>query len=296
MPYHSGILIDSIAPSTEADDSSAQLQCKEAYQSLIGSISWLALTTCSNHSAAHVFLSSYSNKPAVCHMKAALYVLHYIHLTNDYGISFMLDYVAPMHSYIHYPPSSDAKAYTDAISPKVGNSSTLSAYSNVCWGSQTGSAVTDSTLFPLFKFCSMNGGIIFKNGSLIGWLCKHQECTSLSSCKAEIQATNATSKKVIDFCNLSWSVSKSGSTLLDINPPSVLCNNNDACVKQSYPKQPGIYSFAKVLSASGSKTRLLTFAMLPAKSTRPTNSQKKCRMALTFNISVILSCLLYWTY
>jgi hypothetical protein len=84
-----------------ADDSPAQLRRKEAYESLIGSIGWLASTTCPNLTAAHPFLSSYSNKPAVGHMKAALYVLHYIHSTHNYGISFTLDSVSPMHSYIH---------------------------------------------------------------------------------------------------------------------------------------------------------------------------------------------------
>ncbi len=56
----------------------------------------------------------------------------------------------------------------------------------------------------------MNGGIIFKNGGLIGWIGKGQERTSLSSCEAEIQATSATSKKVVDFCNISCSVSNDG--------------------------------------------------------------------------------------
>jgi hypothetical protein len=67
-------------------------------------------------------------------MKAALYALHYIHSTHDYGISFTLEDVAPMHSYVHYPPSTDIEAYEDAIPPTLTNSSTLSAYSDACWG------------------------------------------------------------------------------------------------------------------------------------------------------------------
>ncbi len=116
------------------------------------------------------FLSSYSNKPATGHMKAALYALHYIYSTHDYGISFTLEDMSPMHSYVHYPPSTDVKVYEDAIPPTPTNSSTLSAYSNACWGSQIGSVVADGTLLPLFKFCSMNGGIVFKNGGPLGWL------------------------------------------------------------------------------------------------------------------------------
>jgi hypothetical protein len=77
---------------------------------------------------------------------------------------------------------------------------TITAYSDACWGSQIGSTATEgSTLLPLFKFWSMNGGINFKNGGPLGWLGNCQERMTLSSCKAEICAANATSKKVVDF-------------------------------------------------------------------------------------------------
>ncbi len=132
-------------------------------------------------------------------MKAALYALHYIHSMHDYGISFTSEDLAPMHSFIHYPPSMDAEAYQDAIPPTLFNSSTLLSYSDACWGSQIGSAVADMTLLPLFKFQSMSGGIVFKNGGPLGWLGDQQERTVLSSCEAEICATCATSKKVVDF-------------------------------------------------------------------------------------------------
>ena len=233
-PYRSGVPIDSIAPSTDADDSPAQLRRKEAYQSLVGSIGWLSSTTRPDLAAAHSFLSSYTNKPASGHMKAALYVLHYIHSTHDYGISFTSEDTAPMHSYVHYPPPTDVEAYDDATPPKLGSSNTISAYSDACWGSQLGSSVADGTLLPLFKFRSMNGGIVFKNGGPLGWLGDRQERTSLSSCEAEIRATNATSKKVVDFRNLSRSVSESGFAIPGSDAPTVLYNDNEACVKWSY--------------------------------------------------------------
>jgi hypothetical protein len=103
-PYRSGVPIDSIAPSTEDDDSPSQLRRTAAHQSLIGSIGWLSCSTRPDLSAVHSFLASYSYKPSVGHMKAALYALHYIHSTYDYGISFTSDSVAPMHCYIHFPP------------------------------------------------------------------------------------------------------------------------------------------------------------------------------------------------
>jgi hypothetical protein len=133
-------------------------------------------------------------------MKAALYALHFIHSTHNYDISFTSDAVAPMHCYIHFPPSTDVEAYTDALPPTPETSSTLSSYSDApCWGSQIGGTISDGTLLSLFKFQSMSGGIAFCNGGPLGWLSERQDRTALSSCEAEIRATNATSKKVVDF-------------------------------------------------------------------------------------------------
>ena len=150
---------------------------------------WLLCSTLPDIAAAHSFLSSYTNKPVPGHMKAALYVLQYIHSTHDYGICFTLDDVEPMHSYIHYPPATNVEAYDNALPPSPGRSDTLSTYSDACWGLQLGSAVAYGTLLLLFKFCSMSGGIIFRNGGPLSWLGERQVRTSLSSCEAEICAT-----------------------------------------------------------------------------------------------------------
>jgi hypothetical protein len=198
-PYRSSIPVDSITPSTEEANSPAQTCRTQAYQSLIGSIGWFAMTTCPDLTAIHSFLSSYSAKSAVGHMKLALYTLHCIHSTFNYGISFTSKDMAHMHSYIHYPPSTDVKAYTNAISLKPSTTQTITAYSNAYWGSQIGSPVAEGTLLPLFKFWSMNGGIVFKNSGPLGWLGERQERTYLSLCEAATCATNATSKKVVDF-------------------------------------------------------------------------------------------------
>jgi hypothetical protein len=150
-PYRSGIPIDAVAASDEAGNSLALKHCKEAYQSLIGSIGWLAHSTCPDLITVHSFLASYSNKPSTGHMKAALHALHYIHSTHNYGISFTSKSVVPMHLYIHYPLSTDVEAYRDATPSKSHDSSTLSSYSNACWGSQFRNRVAEGTLLPLLS-------------------------------------------------------------------------------------------------------------------------------------------------
>jgi hypothetical protein len=75
-PYRSGVPINSIVPSSDVDDSPAQLRRTEAYQSLIGSIGWLAGATHPDIAPVHSFLLLYISKPATGHMHAALYALH----------------------------------------------------------------------------------------------------------------------------------------------------------------------------------------------------------------------------
>jgi hypothetical protein len=207
-PYRSGVPIDSIAHSTDADDSPAQLRWTEAYQSLIGSIGWLATATRPDLAPVHSFLSSYNFKPSSGHMRAALYVLHYIHSTHDFGIHFTSSSTDPVHTFIHFPDSSDVEAYTDAKPPSPSHQSPLTTYSDACWGSQIGSAIRDGTLLPLFKCRSMSGGITFRHGGPISWIAIRQERTSLSSCEAEIRATNEASKSLMSICHLADAVRK----------------------------------------------------------------------------------------
>jgi hypothetical protein len=56
-PYCSSVPIDLIAPSTNDDDSPAQLQHMASYPSLIGSIGWLLSSTCPDLVAFHSFIA-----------------------------------------------------------------------------------------------------------------------------------------------------------------------------------------------------------------------------------------------
>jgi hypothetical protein len=165
MPYHSGVPIDSIASSSDNDNSPSQLHRTEAYQSLIGSIGWLAMATCPDLTPVHLFLLSYNSKPSTGHMKVAL-----CHFTHNYGIHFTSSNTDPIHTFVHFPDSSDVEAYTDTQPPSPSHSSPLTSHSDACLGSQVGSAVCDGTLLPLFKCRSMSGGIIFHQGGPIAWI------------------------------------------------------------------------------------------------------------------------------
>jgi hypothetical protein len=206
-------------------------------------------------------------------------------------MSFTSKDLAPMSCFIHYPPSTDVEAYTDVIPPTAATFSTLSSYSDACWGSQIGSVVADGTLLPLFKFQSMSGGIDFKNVRPLGWLGNCQECTELSSCEAEIHATRATSPKVVNFRNLCRSsLSASKVNFTEINAPAVLYNDNDASVWVWWsPNMPSKAAHHIQLCENAVhewvQDKTLLSNTLLVNSIWQTYSPRKCGMEHTFGIS-----------
>ena len=52
--------------------------------------------------------------------------------------------------------------------------------------------------------------------------------------RPKIRATNATSKKVMDFRNVCQSMVESGHNIADVTSPTLLFNDNYACVRWSY--------------------------------------------------------------
>ena len=80
----------------------------------------------------------------------------------------------------------------------------------------------------------MSGGIIFRQGGPIAWIVVRQKRTSLSSCEAEICATNEVSKLLMSICNLAESPRDNGNYILDTTNASPLYNNNESCVRWSH--------------------------------------------------------------
>ena len=230
-PYRSGLPIDACPESDKADDCPALLERKKQYQSVVGSIGWLAQSTRPDLAPTHSFLSSYNNRPSKSHWNAALYALHYIHSTIDYGFTFTSKSQVPLHTFMSFPPSSDTESYSDALPPSPSQHHRLSTYSDACWGSQLGNAVREGIQLPLFKFRSMSGAVIMRSGGPIAWKADRQERTSLSSCEAEIRATNMGSRLTVNTRNMISSLSDLGYPITDCHSPTPLYNDNDACVK-----------------------------------------------------------------
>jgi hypothetical protein len=98
-PYHSGLPIDAIAESDEDKECPTFIEHKQKHQSIVGSVGWLAQSTGPDLSPSHLFLSAYCNKPSQSHLNAALYMLHYIHSTIDYGFIYLVRTSSSPHFY-----------------------------------------------------------------------------------------------------------------------------------------------------------------------------------------------------
>jgi hypothetical protein len=129
-----------------------------------------------------------------------------------------------------YPHASDTKAYTDALPPETNQHHRLTTYSVACWGSQLSNAVWEGIQLPLFKFRSMSGAIIMCSSGPISWKADRQDRTSLSSCEAEIQATNTGSRLMVNTRNMISFLLSLDYPISNADLATPLYKDDDACV------------------------------------------------------------------
>ncbi len=230
-PYQSGLPINAIPESDKDENCPTFVDPKQKCQSVVGSIGWLASSTRPDLAVTHSFLSAYNNKLSQSHWNAAFYVLHYIHSTINYGITFTSKESPAFHAYMLYPHASDTKAYTDALPPKPDQHHRLTTYSNAYWGSQLGNAIQEGIQLPLFKLRSMSRAIVMCSGGPIPWKAEQQEWTSLSSCEAEIRATNTGLHLMVNTHNMISSLLSLGYPICNTDTATLLYNGDGACVK-----------------------------------------------------------------
>jgi hypothetical protein len=77
----------------------------------------------------------------------------------------------------------------------------------------------------------MSGAVVMKSGGPIAWKANRQERTSLSSFKAEIQATNMGLRLTVNMRNMISSLLDLGYPIENCKSLTPLYNDNDACVK-----------------------------------------------------------------
>ena len=196
---------------------------RDAYQVLVGRLTWPSTCTRPNLATSVSFLASYNSCPSQQHMEAALCVVRYLRSTTSQGIAYHSSESAATSAYLHYPPAHDREAYTDA-QPRPGLSD-MQGFCDANWGSQLGDAIRDGEEVEMFKFRSVSGYLVMRCGGPIAWKAIRQGRTSRSTCEAEIRATDEAVKEILSLRHRSDDMN-----LSDSNSPTRLYNDNRGTV------------------------------------------------------------------
>ena len=183
------------------------------YQSLVGSLNWLAHTTCPDLSTKVSILAQHQNNPSHGHMESARYAAKYLAHTKHLGIYFTSCKRPIIESFLHFP---------------LGPSNIL-AMSDANWGPQDATQTKLCSELPLFVSRSMSAYFVDLLGPL-HWLSKRQSITAGSSAEAEIYATDECVKFLLELTQLLEFLQ-----VKDIFMPTttIIHNDNKACVEWS---------------------------------------------------------------
>jgi hypothetical protein len=210
-PYCSGLAIDSIPTSTLS--SSEQDRLCLHYQSLVGSLNWLAHMTHPDLSTVVSLLAQHQTNASPGHVEAAVHVIKYVAQTKTLGIYFTSDKRPNLETFLHFPLPSSLLSMADAN-----------------WGPQDAST-TRSTLIELPSFVSRSISAFYVD--LYGplhWVSKRQSVIAGSSAEAEIHATNECVKFLLELVQVFEFL---GIKDLFMPGTNIVYNDNQACVNWS---------------------------------------------------------------
>jgi hypothetical protein len=206
-PYQSDCCIDSVPHEPMTGEARNELRLR--FQSLVGSLNWLAHTMRPDIATVVSLLAQHQSGPSSGHLKAAIHVAYYLASTKTLGIYFTSRHQSKLESFLHFPIESQILSMSDAN-----------------WGPQDASAHTKPTDLPLFVSRSMSAFYIDFLGPL-HWMSKRQKVTAASSAEAEIYATDECVKFLLELVQLFEFL---GVKDLFMPNTNVIYNDNRACV------------------------------------------------------------------
>ena len=209
-PYQSGMPIDKIP--NEAYDDTTQKSITHTMQSIVGSLTWLSMSTRPDLSTVTNLLAKHVSSPSMGHVNAAKRVLRYIKGTLTKGITFSTNGNSKLAAFIKFPPPKQPIAITDAN-----------------WGPQDQSRPKPNTppqYLELFKTRSLSGFILWGHGP-IHWISKRQSLTARSSAEAEIVATDECVKFLLHLRNVCDDLHIQSFIFPE---PITVYNDNAACI------------------------------------------------------------------
>ncbi|KAK6586058.1 hypothetical protein PZA11_001115 [Diplocarpon coronariae] len=150
---------NSFPPRSPADEP-IELERQKTFQSIVGSINFLAIVSRPDLSYTVSMLGSYNSNPSELHLKMAYQTLRYIQATRDLSICMVSTSI----------PRQQMTQPATAIQ--------LVMYSDASFGSDPDNSK------------SFSGYILKINGCTVSWSSKRQSCVAKSTCEAEYMAAS----------------------------------------------------------------------------------------------------------
>jgi hypothetical protein len=110
-PYRSDCCIDSVPH--ESMSTTEQNDLRLRYQSLVGSLNWLAHTTRPDIATVVSLLAQHQSEPSTGHMDYALHLVNYLASTKEIGIYFTSRRQPKLESFLHFPVPSSLLSMSD---------------------------------------------------------------------------------------------------------------------------------------------------------------------------------------
>ena len=271
-PYRSGLVYDCIVPDGTELSPKARAIIITQYQSLIGALNWLAVSTHPDVSVALTLLAQHNSYATPAHLLGAKYVLRYLPDSADHGIAFTSQF---------------ASSYLSTTFGWPKDTPTLTTYTDANWGPQDASKPNPTDIISLAECCSLLGSISTRTGGPIAWHVIREPRVSRSTCESEIKSADEGTKVTQFIRHL-----LSDLHMPDVTLPTPLWNDNRGAVDWSHncanKKRCGIFISATWLCA--------TLTVFP-KSLSPTSqgipmllicSPKNIKMMPIFSASAIL--------
>jgi hypothetical protein len=209
-PYRSDCCINSVP--NESMTATARNALRLQYQSLVGSLNWLAHTNRPDIATVVSLLAQHQSEPSPGHLDSALYVVNYLASTKTLGIYFTSRRQSKLESFLHFPISSPVLSMADAN-----------------WGPQDASIPSSPLDLPLFVSRSMSAFYIDLLGPL-HWMSKGQKVTAASSAEAEIFAMDECVKFLLELVQILEFLEVKHIFMPDTN---IIYDDNQACVQWS---------------------------------------------------------------
>jgi hypothetical protein len=209
-PYRSGISMDSI-PTVSLSSVDQDQLCLQ-YQSLVGSLNWLAHTTPPDLSTVVSLLAQHQSQPSPGHLEAALYVVNYLSHMKTLGLYFSSAKRQTLETFLHFPLPSKVLSMADAN-----------------WGLQDATQTKSSFDLPLFASQSMSAFYVDLLGP-VHWMSKRQSVTAGSSAEAEIYAMNECVKFLLELVQILDFLGFKDTFMPGTN---IIYNDNNACINWS---------------------------------------------------------------